>query len=200
ILTRAREILENSDINKIKVDLEENPASGLVFWGFTADVQPVTALKPDVAYKLITDDAHLAAAASRFGVNVSLVSLTPGEPSSLQKIGECLKKDLLQYEALLVWVSAIESVSYTGDYKQKIRWLECLDQFICKNIPFKDVHIVCTPVFTVSSAKKRITAEPVPTIVVKNGSTAGETGMDDAVYSEESFRRSDNAADITDLI
>lgn len=200
ILLRARDVLENSDINKIKVDLEENPASGLVFWGFTSDTPDKAALKPGSKHKLITDDAHLAAAVSSYGANVSLVSLTPGEPSSLQKIGECLKRDLLQYEALLVWVSAIESVSYTGDYKQKIRWLECFDQFICKSIPLENTHIVCTPVFTVSSSKKRMTAEPVPTIVIKNGVAASESGGVDTVYSEESFRRSDSAADLMNLI
>lgn len=200
ILLKAREVLENSDINKIKIDLQENPANGLVFWGFSNDTTelPSSSARPKV--KLITDDSLLITLVKGLSIPASHIELTATEPSTLQKVGQCLKEDLLQYETVLVWIRAAEFASYAGDFRQKVRWLECFDQYVCKEVSLKTSQIICTPSYTVSSTKKRVTIDPVPTIVLKEVANQSSKLNHDVVFNEESFRRSAPLTNLIDII
>ncbi len=131
ILTEAAEVLEAHEINKVRVDLNENPANALWVWGagkpvsldpFTLPAGGAAALSSSDVWKGVSRAAGLTL--------TSTFSHFEAEPSNLAGLTEQLKGWARQQELLFVHLDGADRASMAGDYKKKIRWIEAFDQHV----------------------------------------------------------------------
>ncbi|MBF0254417.1 MAG: hypothetical protein HQL11_04760, partial [Candidatus Omnitrophica bacterium] len=162
-LTKAAQFLENHEVNKVRIDLGENPANFIWLWGSYGP-------SGDLGFE------------KRFGLRPSVLAtpvFSPGlgrllgldwnplkeiqEPVELKALAELLGQQLEARDFVWLLISPTDRVSREGDYKQKIRWIEAMDRYLVA--PFAVRPELRLGVFSAhvhSSAKRRITRTAAP--------------------------------------
>ncbi len=169
LMVKSKNILEKQDINKVRIDLGENPANMIWLWG--------QGVKPDMP--LFKD---------KFGISGSVISAVdlikglgkiiglkpidvPGatgyyDTDYLAKAKYALRA-LEKKEFVFVHVEAPDEAGHNGDLRQKIAAIESFDRLVVGTIldafkESKDFRIIVLPDHATPISVRTHTREPIP--------------------------------------
>jgi len=189
LMRRAESVLGPHEVNAVRLDLRENPVTGIWAWGGGRS----PSLEP---------------ASERLGARIVLVS-GPGYPKGLAEAAGCEHADAGEHEgraaeaalraldggadlAVVILGGALEA-SLAGDPARKVGELERADASVVgpllEGLAARGAHrlAVCADA-AVSSADRRALPDPVPFALSGDGVPPGHR---DAPFSEEGARDSD---------
>ena len=169
IMVKSKKILEKHDINRVRIDLGENPANMIWLWG--------QGVKPDMP--LFQD---------KFGISGSIISAVdlikglgkiigldpvdvPGatgyyDTDYLAKAKYALKA-LNEKDFVFVHVEAPDEAGHNGDLRQKIAAIESFDKLVVGTVldafkNKKDFRIVVLPDHATPVSVRTHTRDPIP--------------------------------------
>ena len=192
LMERSREILAEENINKVRIDLGENPADMVWLWG--------QGVKPD-----------LKSFKSKFGLEGAIISAVDlvnglGRLAGLEIIdvpgitgyydtnflgkAEYALKALEEKDFVYIHIEAPDEAGHNGDYKEKIRAIENVDKKIVGPIlnhfnEQDDIRILLLPDHPTPVALRTHTSDPVGYIMY--GKNIAPDGSED--YSEEATKK-----------
>lgn len=185
LLAEAAEILETHEVNKVRVDLSENPANALWVWGAGHSLASNPFADGERAVVMSSSDAWKGAALAA-GVDWHpAFNSQKAEPSDIAELAGRFFAFLKTHDTLYLQLPNMDRCALIGDYKKKIRWIEALDQHIVG--PARD-HIgssgrlAIVSGFVTASARRERTSTEAPYLLWG----AGETASNAAEFSEES--------------
>jgi 2,3-bisphosphoglycerate-independent phosphoglycerate mutase len=132
IMDRAAELLADHEVNVVRRDLEENPATNIWLWG-QGRVRPL---------QLLTEQFNLRAA-SIAGVDlargitkligfdqIAVEGATGYLDTNYAGKGSAAVEALDRYDLVLVHVEAPDEAGHLGDAEEKVRAIECVDTYV----------------------------------------------------------------------
>ena len=181
IMERSREVLEDHDINRVRLDLGENPATQVWLWG----EGPAPAIPPFEARwglqgAVITAVDLIRGLARVIGWDVVEVPGATGNydtdyaAKGLYAVGALSKCDLAY-----VHVEAPDEAGHHGDAKAKVAAIEAVDREIIGPVAkalrrFRDYRLLVLPDHPTPLAKRTHTADPVPFVMTGRDVPAGQ--------------------------
>lgn len=192
LMERSKNILEEHDINKVRVDLGQNPANMIWVWG--------QGRNPDIpkfedaygidggiisAVDLLKGIGHL------IGLEVAEVQGATGyyDTNFAGKAQAAL--DILDRKALVfVHIEAPDEAGHNGDILAKVKAIENIDNIVIANIikglegKDYDYRIMVLPDHPTPVKKKMHTNDPVPVAIAGKGITPDDV----TVYTEKAAK------------
>jgi 2,3-bisphosphoglycerate-independent phosphoglycerate mutase len=165
----AKLLLQNHEINQVRVDLHENPANMIWLWGqgikpqlekFSERFGLVGSVMSDIEYaKGVARIAGLTV----FEMNGALED----EETKYEKIGKLLMNALSEKDFVCLHLQDCDTASLAGDLKAKISAIEGIDFFILSRIKeylesYKDVRVIVTPCHTLPWKTRKYARDYVP--------------------------------------
>jgi 2,3-bisphosphoglycerate-independent phosphoglycerate mutase len=201
LIEKSKSVLSEQEINKVRIDLGENPANMIWLWG---------------AGRKLTMESFF----QRYGINGGVISAVdlikglgkviglsvvevPGATGyyDTNYIGkaEAALKILQDKDFVFVHIEATDEAGHNQDLRMKIACLERIDKYVVGNI-VKNIdnnfRIMISPDHPTPVAKRTHSADPVPFLISGNGIEAGDASS----YSEAQARNSslyfDNGPDL----
>lgn len=194
LMQESRRVLENHEINLVRVDLKENPANMIWLWGqgkkpeFTKFVD-----KYGVLGSVISAVDLLKGLGRILGLEViNVLGATGYYDTNYEGKAKAALKSLEDKDFVFVHVEAPDEAGHNGDLREKITAIERFDQFIVGTIleSFKqrqDFRILVLPDHATPIALKTHTADVVP-FVVYGSNIAPVPGF--SGYSEKEAQKS----------
>ncbi len=177
----AKLLLQDHEINQVRVDLGENPANMIWLWGqgqrpefsrFSDEFGVTGALVSDIEY---------AAGIGRLA-GLTAVSLPEGleEDQKYERMAKSALEMLQEKDFVCVYLEGCDRASRQGDLKDKIAALEAADFFLLSRIKeymdkVMDTRVLVTPGHTVSWKLRKQTVDLVPFAI------AGKNVMPDEI-------------------
>jgi len=186
VLQEASEFLENHDVNKVRIDLGENPANLIWVWGAAkvVDIDPFEKRFGKSAAALSSSAAFLNIAKT-VGIEGQLVDEGENaEPVAVQRAAELILKASKASEVVFVYLPQADAASRQGDYKKKVRWIEAFDRQVLGTLTEKrgkECRILVSSNHVTSSKDRIQSASPAPFVL--SDRAAGQGGR--TVFSEE---------------
>ncbi|PIQ86348.1 MAG: hypothetical protein COV74_05180 [Candidatus Omnitrophica bacterium CG11_big_fil_rev_8_21_14_0_20_45_26] len=166
-------LLDQHEINEVRVDLKENPANMVWLWG--------QGIKPELAKfsdrfngtrgAVISTDDHVKGLGRLIGLTV--IDL-PHDASEVEKhfeaISHSLSELLKEKDFVAIHLHGCDEASRDGNVKRKINMLEAIDFYVLKSVRAfaeeqKDVRLLITPLMMTPWKKKVSVREAVPFIL-----------------------------------
>ena len=192
IMERSKDILENNDINKVRIDLKQNPANMIWLWG--------QGKRPDIpkfedAYSVsggIVSAVDLLKGLGRvLGLQVPDVRGATGYYDTNYDAKAQAALDILEKnDMVFVHVEAPDEAGHNGDIREKIRAIENFDGKIAGKIIKEltdsgtDYRIMVLPDHPTPIRKRTHTGEAVPVAMAGKGILPDEV----TVFSEVSAK------------
>ncbi len=186
-------LLQDHEINQVRVDLKENPANMIWLWGqgrpprlekFSERFGLTGALLAEAEY---AKGIGRIAGLSVFETNGALES----EQTKYEKIGKMISSSMAEKDFVGLYLDECDEASRKGDCKAKVSFLEAVDFFILSKVKdymesYKDVRILITPCYSFPWKTKKQTRDFVPFVV------AGKNIMPDDIerFSETASKAS----------
>jgi len=186
-------VLSGHDINRVRIDLKENPASMIWLWGQgTSPNMPLFSDKYGIRGSVISAVNLVNGIGKLIGFEVIKVPGATGYyDTNYAGKGEYAVEALKRNDFVFVHVEAPDEAGHNGDVRAKINAIESFDKFVAGNIMkyFKDLKewrvMVLSDHATPISVKSHV-ADSVPVAICGNG-----IEPDDAiVFSEKAARSS----------
>ena len=173
LMDRAKAVLENHEINRVRIDLKENPANRVWLWGQGA--RPKT---PSLQQRYEVPDGGVWATED--------FALGLGKACGLEVFKD-LEACVNEKQFSFLYFGASDPAIHQADYKTKIRLLEDFDSQVVRVAAkaaenTEEVRVLVTTDIAASSSKKSVLYDPVPFVISGSGVGAG----DGAVFSEKS--------------
>jgi len=192
LMYKSRELLMNHEINKVRVDLNENPASMAWLWGCGKKPQ----MEP-FEEKYGISGAVISAVDLINGIGrIAELKVIDVQGATGYYDTNYLGKAYAALEALdsvdfvFVHIEAPDEAGHNGDLRMKITCLERIDKMIVgtilENLKHKDYRILITPDHPTPVLKRTHTNEPVPFVIYGNGIETGSFSS----YSEAEAQNS----------
>ncbi|MBP9733618.1 MAG: hypothetical protein KBD07_04510 [Candidatus Omnitrophica bacterium] len=184
LLAEAAEILETHEVNKVRVDLSENPANALWVWGAGHALVHNAFAGSGRAVVMSSSDAWKGAALA-VGIDWHpAFTSSKAEPSDLAELAERFFGLLKTHDCLYLQLPGMDRSALIGDYKKKIRWIEALDQHIVG--PLRDRvgpsgRLAIVSGHVTASARRERTSTEAPYLIWG----AGEPSSNKAEFTEE---------------
>lgn len=169
-MKQANTILKNSDINRVRGDLNENPATDIWLWGEGKMPNFPTF---NELYKL--DGAAITAVDLVRGISkligwqvIEVEGATGYVKTNYKGKGDSAVKALDDHDIVLVHVEGTDEAGHDADYKGKIESLEQIDQHIVGPVVERleqegeDWRILILPDHPTPCSTRSHTREPVP--------------------------------------
>lgn len=178
----ARLLLQDHEINQVRVDLGENPANMIWLWG--QGKKP--ALKPfrecfEIAGGAMVSAREYARGLGRLaGFTVMDVKEEGEEPSAFyDKISKVAIDALEEKDFVCLHLHTADEASRTGDVKHKVAAIEGIDFFVLSKIKkylerSKESRLLITPGHTTLWKMKEIVRDSVPFVVTGKNVMADE--------------------------
>ena len=188
-------LLENHEVNKVRLDLGENPANMIWLWG-QGKRPSLTPFKElyGISGAVITGVDLLRGLATYIGWNIIEV---PGATAYLDTDYDAKAKYAIEaletHDMVLVHIEAPDEAGHEGNTHEKIRAIENIDRKIVGPVlealeKYDDFRILVLPDHYTSISKRTHTSDPVPFAIYGTGcdnksnlefteSNAGETGL-----------------------
>ena len=188
-------LLENHEVNKVRLDLGENPANMIWLWG-QGKRPSLTPFKElyGISGAVITGVDLLRGLATYIGWNIIEV---PGATAYLDTDYDAKAKYAIEaletHDMVLVHIEAPDEAGHEGNTHEKIRAIENIDRKIVGPVlealeKYDDFRILVLPDHYTSIIKRTHTSDPVPFAIYGTGcdnksnlefteSNAGETGL-----------------------
>ena len=169
LMKRSQDILARNDINKVRIDLGENPATMIWLWG--------QGMKPDmpsfeelygVRGSIISAVDLIKGIGKIIGLEVINVPGATGYyDTNFEGKGEYALKALEEKDFVFVHVEAPDEAGHNGDIRAKITAIENFDKFVVGTIwrEFKsknDFRIMVLPDHATPIANRTHTTDPIP--------------------------------------
>lgn len=202
LMNHSRDILGSHEINKVRIDLGENPANMIWLWGCGS--KPAMPLFEDEygfngavisAVDLIKGIGRIA------GLKVLEVEGANGyyDTNYLAK-AEAAVKALESHDFVFIHIEATDEAGHNQDLRMKITCLERIDKLVVGTVlektKGKDCRIMITPDHPTPVSLRTHTDEPVPFLISGSGVEKDEFSS----YSEKEAQNSslyfDNGVDL----
>lgn len=186
LMNRSKEILANHEINKVRVDLGENPANMIWLWGCGANPSmPFFKDEYGISGAVISAVDLIKGIGKIAGLKVLNVEGANGyyDTNYLGKAKAALEA-LEECDFVFIHIEATDEAGHNQDLRMKITCLERIDKLvigtIVEGLKDKEYRILVTPDHPTPVSKRTHTAEPVPFII--SGSGVEKNGF--TFYSE----------------
>jgi 2,3-bisphosphoglycerate-independent phosphoglycerate mutase len=180
ILAEAAEILETHEINKVRVDLNENPANALWVWGAGHPLKTAGFGGIGKAAVISSSDAWKGAArAAGLDWTAAFTAGAKIEPSDLSELASRFWGWVKTHDWVYLHLSELDRCSLAGDYKRKVRWIEAVDQHLIA--PLREQlgaadRVVIVSGHAASSERRERTSAEAPCVIWGAGAAAsGQT-------------------------
>lgn len=169
LMERSRAYLSNHDVNKVRIDLEENPANMIWLWGQGhRPKMPTFKERFHLTGAVITAVDLIKGIACYLGWDIIQVPGATGYlDTNYANKGQYAVKALETNDVVLVHIEAPDEAGHEGNVHEKILAIEQVDSKIigplleAKNI-FRDLRILVLPDHYTPIVKRTHTPEPVP--------------------------------------
>jgi 2,3-bisphosphoglycerate-independent phosphoglycerate mutase len=176
LMQNARELLEKHEINKVRVDLGENPANMIWLWGQGTNPNLPTFKGAFGMTGSIISAVDLVNGIGRL-VGLDIVNV-PGATgyydTNYQGKGEYAVNALKNKDFVFVHVEAPDEAGHNGDMREKIKAIENFDKYVVgavwqylKNT--KDYRIMVLPDHATPVAVRTHVSDPVPFVMAGSG-------------------------------
>lgn len=193
LIKESKDILEHHDINKVRVDLKENPANMIWLWGQgTKPSLPSFREKYKVAGSIISAVDLLNGIGRTIGLEVIRVPGATGYyDTNYQGKADYAVASLKEKDFVFIHVEATDEAGHNRDIRAKIAAIENFDKFIVGTVldHFKereDVRMMVLPDHATPISVGTHTADPVP-VAIYGAGVEPDTIM---VFSETSAKSS----------
>jgi len=187
LMDKSKSILESHEINKVRVDLGENPANMIWLWGCGGrPAMPLFKEQFGLSGAVISAVDLIKGIGKTIGLEVLEVEGANGYyDTNYQGKAEAALTALDKHDFVFVHVEAPDEAGHNQDLRMKIICLERIDKIIVgtilKGLKDKEFRILVTPDHPTPIAKRTHTDEPVPFLI----SGAGISADDFSCYSEQ---------------
>ena len=174
IMSKAADILQDHEINTVKLDLQENPANGIWLWG--AGTKPE--LEPfesqfGLKGSLISAVDLLKGIAKLAGLKIIEVpDITGFFDTNYEGKADYAYNALFDYDFILVHVEAPDEAGHSGSITEKIKAIENFDEKVVGRLlkkvveTFKEWRIMVLADHATPISLKTHTSDPVPFAVL----------------------------------
>jgi 2,3-bisphosphoglycerate-independent phosphoglycerate mutase len=176
LMSRSKEILDKHEINKVRVDLKENPASMIWLWGQGANPK-----MPSFKGKFGLDGSVISAVDLVNGIG-RLVGLqvikVPGATgyydTDYQAKGDHAVRSLKERDFVFVHVEAPDEAGHNGHVREKIKAIENLDRHVVGTIwkylcEIEDSRIMVLSDHATPVTVRTHVSDPAPFVMAGNG-------------------------------
>jgi 2,3-bisphosphoglycerate-independent phosphoglycerate mutase len=176
LMEESRTILERHEINRVRIDLKENPANMIWLWG--------QGTNPDLpSYKELfgLEGALISAVDLLKGIGrlvgldvVNVPGATGYYDTNYKGKGEYAVESLKKKDFVFVHVEAPDEAGHNGEMRQKIEAIENFDKFVVGAVwnAFKDAddfRIMVLPDHATPISVRTHTDDPVPFVICGKG-------------------------------
>ncbi|MFH1519896.1 MAG: cofactor-independent phosphoglycerate mutase [Candidatus Omnitrophota bacterium] len=192
LINRSKDFLADNEINKVRIDLGENPANMIWLWGCGGKpAMPLFETEFGIKGAVISAVDLIKGIGKIIGLKVSEVEGANGyyDTNYLGKAQAALAA-LEDCDFVFVHIEATDEAGHNQDLRMKIACLERIDKLvvgtIVERLKDKDFRILITPDHPTPISIRTHTAEPVPFLISGSG-----IGKDDfSSYSEREAQNS----------
>lgn len=177
----ARLLLQDHEINQVRLDLAENPANMIWLWGQgTTPVLEKFSDRFGLSGALVAGIEYAKGAGRLAGLTVLEVSGATGNlETDYEKKGKAMLEALQEKDFVCVHVRACEEASRAGDLKGKITALEAADAAILARAheyfeSNRETRILVTTGQTFATKMRRAVRGPLPFVLAGKNVTADE--------------------------
>ena len=176
LMERSRQLLEGHEINRVRVDLEENPANMIWLWGQGRRTElPSFEEKYGVKGAAITAVDLVAGIARLIGWDlIDVPGATGYLDTDYAAKGKFASEALANYDLVFVHIEAPDEASHEADLRGKIKAIEQVDKEITGPVlarlrEFSEFRIMVLSDHYTPLEKRTHTAEPVPFAIYGSG-------------------------------
>lgn len=192
----ARLLLQDHEINQVRIDLRENPANMIWLWGQgTTPALEKFSDRFGLSGALIAGVEYAKGAGRLAGLTVLEVAGATGNlETSFEKKAKALLEALQEKDFVCVHVRACEEASRRGNLKAKIAALEAIDASILAKArqyyeENREMRVLITSGQTFAIPLRRFVRAPVPFVLAGKNVMADETDrMNEQTAKTSSFR------------
>ncbi len=195
-MNSSRQILEKHEINKVRVDLKENPANMIWLWG-----QGTNPSLPTYKELFGLDGSMISAVDLLKGIG-RLIGLdvldVPGATgyydTNYKGKGEYAVAALKKNDFVFVHVEAPDEAGHNGDVRQKIEAIENFDKFIVGPALnalklMKDYRLLVLPDHATPVSVRTHVDDPVPFVIAGKGiASSGVLAFSEANAAQSKFK------------
>ncbi len=200
----AKLLLQDHEINQVRIDLQENPANMIWLWGQgTTPTLDKFSDRFGLSGALVAGIEYVKGTGRLAGLTVMEVSGATGNlETNYEKKGKALLEALAEKDFVCVNVRACEEASRSGDLKAKIEALEQIDAYVLSKAREyyegnRETRVLITGTQTFSTQMRRSVRDSVPFLLAgKNVMTDENERLTEQTAKLSSFR----AEKRTDLI
>lgn len=179
LMTRSQEILENHEVNAVRRDLGENPATSIWLWGqgTRPKMQPFKERFGLRGAAITAVDLIRGIAIGAGWRLIEVEGATGYIDTNYQGKGEAACDALDEYDLVAVHVEAPDEMGHNGDAKLKVQAIEQIDEHVVgpllkKLQTFDEWRILCVPDHPTPVALRTHTRTPPPFCMAGTGVTA----------------------------
>jgi len=193
LMKRSRDILDRHDINRVRLDLGENPANMIWLWG-----QGINPSMPSFKKLYGVEGSVISAVDLVNGIGkltglniVTVPGVTGYYDTNFKGKAEYALESLKDRDFVYVHVEAPDEAGHNGDVRAKITAIENFDRKVVGTVwkemkDKKNVRIMVLPDHATPLSVRSHTDEPIPFAVYGNGIDQDEAG----VFSEKAAQAS----------
>ena len=176
LMDKSKKILAHHDINKVRIDLGENPANMIWLWG--QGIKPAMPLFKelyDVTGSIISAVDLIKGIGKIIGLEVIDVPGATGfYDTNFKGKAEYALKSLEERDFVFVHVEAADEAGHNADIREKIRAIENFDKLVVGTIweefkARKDFRIIVLPDHATPISVRTHTTDPVPFAICGEG-------------------------------
>lgn len=203
----AKLLLQDHEINQVRIDLKENPANMIWLWG--QGRKPVLENFPErsgLSSALISSTEYARGISRIAGFTVpGCGELTGHFETDLERKAKGALEALREKDFVCCYLDECDEASRLGDLKGKIASLEAIDYFLLSWIreymeENKDTRVLITPVITTSSRTKKYVREPVPFAIAGAGIMPDEVTKFSELAAKSSELKAGSGKELIDIL
>lgn len=179
LMTRAREVLAQHEVNQVRVDLKENPGNMIWLWGQGQRLaMPTFAERFQLTGSVISAVDLIKGIGRLVGLEVLTGSGWTGyyDTNYVGK-AEAALKSLKEHDFVFLHVEAADEAGHNGHLREKIAAIEHFDKLVVGTVleglkRTKQYRLLIIPDHLTSVEKRTHVSDPVPFLVAGKGITA----------------------------
>ena len=192
LMVRSREILRDTDVNNVRIDLGDNPANMIWLWGQGVDLN-----LPAFKHKFGISGAVISAVDLVNGIGkstelevINVEGATGYYDTNYAGKARSAVEALEKHDFVFIHIEAPDEAGHNGDLRAKMTAIEKIDKlvlgYILKERSLDDTRILVVPDHFTPLKLRTHTAEPVPFLMAGAGIPKSVTSK----FSEEEAQRS----------